>query len=586
MKTRLRLFVFILMFFVLLNGFNSVLAESDTSEDDSLLTLEEKQYVENNPVVKAGLIDGSAPFSYKNEDGEIQGVFLYVLNNISGITGLTFEYEIFESIDYALASDCDLIFVITPGGFLESVTLTQPFLESGTILYVHSSFDPGQLDNEIYAAVKGYSLPEGVRIENTVYYDTREASLNAVESGRAAYGAANAFSVVYYKLQYGYKNIITIPIEKEVQKFCIGLLKDDYMLLSVLNKAIGLINPNQTRVIIMDLISKIDRKITAGMIFDTYSSEIAIIFIIVLSILLLSVISNIYVANRLREQSNRYEVLSQISNEYLYEYFPKTQRLNLTDKFYTLFYTQESINEVTSVLKNALSNMDSDYSNLTIKLRMPGGGVGAFKSINLNIYDRRGRIESIMGKLIDISEETAEKEKLMIKAQIDGLTGLYNADTTQNLVNERVKKKDFHQLDAFILMDCDGFKIINDTYGHLVGNKVLRELANVLKNTFRSTDIIGRVGGDEFCIYLKDIPSVDFIHERCYKLSEIIENTIKENNVTVSMGIVLVREKQAYETLFRKADKALYQAKRMGKAQIIFFDENQLFSNAHNMPNN
>lgn len=100
-------------------------------------------------------------------------------------------------------------------------------------------------------------------------------------------------------------------------------MKDDYMLLSVLNKAIGLINPNQTRVIIMDLISKIDRKITAGMIFDTYSSEIAIIFIIVLSILLLSVISNIYVANRLREQSNRYEVLSQISNEYLYEYFPK-----------------------------------------------------------------------------------------------------------------------------------------------------------------------------------------------------------------------------------------------------------------------
>ena len=52
------------------------------------------------------------------------------------------------------------------------------------------------------------------------------------------------------------------------------------------------------------------------------------------------------------------------------------------------------------------------------------------------------------------------------------------------------------------------------------------------------------------------------------------------------MGIVLVREKQAYETLFRKADKALYQAKRMGKAQIIFFDENQLFSKAHNMPNN
>ena len=319
------------------------------------------------------------------------------------------------------------------------------------------------------------------------------------------------------------------------------------------------------------------------MILDNSSAtDMAVLIIVILCILLLSVFFNIYIASKLREQNSRYEVLSQISNEYLYEYFPKTQRLNLTDKFYTLFYTQESIDEVTNVLKNVLSNENSDYSNIIIKLRLPDGGTGAFKSINLNIYDRRGRIESIMGKLIDISEETAEKEKLMIKAQIDGLTGLYNVGTTQELINERIKKKELHQTDAFILLDCDGFKFINDTYGHLVGNKVLKELADVLKHTFRSTDIVGRVGGDEFCIYLKDIPSIDFIQDRCSDLSDLIQNTFKENDFTVSMGIVLVREKQSYESLFRKADKALYQAKHMGKAQIIFFDEKLLVPNAHN----
>ena len=105
----------------------------------------------------------------------------------------------------------------------------------------------------------------------------------------------------------------------------------------------------------------------------------------------------------------------------------------------------------------------------------------------------------------------------------------------------------------------------------MIGNKVLKDLAGIIKKTFRSTDILGRVGGDEFCVYLKNVQSVDFVQERCRTLSDIIKNTIQDKDLSVSMGIVMVLNKESYESLFRKADTALYQAKGMGKAQFVFF---------------
>ena len=341
------------------------------------------------------------------------------------------------------------------------------------------------------------------------------------------------------------------------------------------------IDKDQIQTLVSQAVSQVEPKVTLDMVFDTYRIEIIIISLVILTIFLFSVIYNIYISNKLREQNHRYEILSQISNEYLYEYFPRTQRLILSDKFYTLFHTQLTINEAVSVLKSILSSQSIDFSNMIIDLRLPEGKLGAFKAVNLYIYDRRGRIESVMGKLIDVSEETAEKAKLLERAQIDGLTGLYNADTTQEKINEWIERKERHHTDAFILLDCDGFKKINDTYGHLAGNQILKVLAGLIKKTFRRTDILGRVGGDEFCVYLKNVQSADFVQERCCTLSDIIKNEIPDKDISVSMGIVMVINKDSYESLFKKADNALYQAKRMGKAQFVF-DESQFIP--HHIP--
>ncbi|NLC77082.1 MAG: GGDEF domain-containing protein [Clostridia bacterium] len=219
-----------------------------------------------------------------------------------------------------------------------------------------------------------------------------------------------------------------------------------------------------------------------------------------------------------------------------------------------------------------MSEHNIDWPDDIIRLLLPGGRTGAFKAINSYIYDPRGRTECIIGKLIDVSEEIAEKEELLIKSQIDEMTGLYNAATTRNLIIARLQQKENHITDAFILMDCDNFKNINDTQGHLAGNQALKHIAAVMKQTFRNTDILGRLGGDEFCVYMKDVPSVTFVNEKCRKLCTLIKNTAEDADLSVSIGIAMVGDIESYEAIFKKADAVLYLAKDRGKAQIIIYN--------------
>jgi diguanylate cyclase (GGDEF)-like protein len=352
-------------------------------------------------------------------------------------------------------------------------------------------------------------------------------------------------------------------------------MRDDKILLSIINKAIETIDEEQIQTIILDTVSHIERKVTLSMIMDAYGKEIIVTSILVVSILLFNIFSNVRTSNKLREQNKKYEVLSQISNEYIFEYYVKERNLKLSDKFKGLFVTPESYNEMSNILKEIFSNNITDLSDNIIKLPLSDKRIGYFKAINTNILDQGGKTNYIIGKLVDVSEEVVEKEALLVKAQTDGLTGLYNATTTKYMIIDRLDTKKNHDIDALILMDCDGFKSINDTQGHLVGDGVLESVALSLKQTFRNTDIIGRIGGDEFCVYLKSIQSIDSVIGKCKQLDEYISRKFTNLDVSVSKGIALITQKEAYEDVFKKADTALYQAKSKGKSLTIVWEKQE-----------
>src|SRR5699024_1390586 len=134
------------------------------------------------------------------------------------------------------------------------------------------------------------------------------------------------------------------------------------------------------------------------------------------------------------------------------------------------------------------------------------------------------------------------------------------------------KKIDQHmtsgQGGSFMLLDVDDFKLVNDTYGHYVGDKVLIQIARILKNSINDNEIAARWGGEEFAVYL---PYYNL--EYAKEVAENISLQIKEStdpNVTVSIGISLWNDKRrSIEELFIEADEALYEAKETGKDRII-----------------
>jgi len=163
-------------------------------------------------------------------------------------------------------------------------------------------------------------------------------------------------------------------------------------------------------------------------------------------------------------------------------------------------------------------------------------------------------------------------EKLSI---MDGLTKTYlRRYFLERLKEEMIRAKQSREDLAFVMVDLDYFKKCNDTFGHLVGDAVLKEIAHILKENVREIDSVARFGGEEFCLLLPetDKKGACIVAERIKKSIE--NHTIKAYDefvkITVSMGISSFSEdaKGSSETLIEKADKALYKAKAEGRNRI------------------
>lgn len=548
---------------------------SARAESSLALTPEEEAYIAESGVLRVVTVDGVAPIMYRAVDGKPQGIALLVAEEIAKMTGLRFEYETRDSVAEALASGCDLFLGLPPHYAPEGMPLTASFLKSETILYINASVDSDRLEDKLFAAVKGSDLPEGVRAENAIYYDTREASLDAVNRGDADYGYGNSYSVAFYTLHKGYKNLFSIPLEKESRDYCIGLFEENELLFSILNKSLGAISDEQMQRLILDATVYADRKFSLPMLINAYGAEIAAAFAAILAGLAIGIVSYVRMNKRLKMtnkklkmQNVRYEHLAALSNEYLYEYFLDTDRLETSEKCARILAP-----EALDALKTMLARVCDDGCSSTVTLPLNGGAAGVFRTVHSFVYGDGGKPYSVIGKLVDISLETAEKEKLILESRTDGLTGLNNATTAKELIAKELEERAADGNAALLFLDFDDFKNINDTFGHLAGDQVLSSFGESLRRTFRNTDIIGRMGGDEFAVYLKDVPSGDFIRGRCRLLRELIQKKAGDIPVSFSIGVAFAGDGATFDRLFRMADDALYRAKRKGGGQEIGCDE-------------
>lgn len=190
-----------------------------------------------------------------------------------------------------------------------------------------------------------------------------------------------------------------------------------------------------------------------------------------------------------------------------------------------------------------------------------------------------GKSARVIGMLEDIDSIKKENKRLHKKALVDGLTGIYNKVTTQKMIEEKLMhgSNDIHQV--LFIIDLDDFKYVNDTYGHLQGDEVLRKIAFNVASTFRSNDIVGRIGGDEFVVLMCDVTDENlcYVEIKAKQLIEAIQsiaiNEEQSKFASCSIGIAISEENSEYTTLFRQADKALYSVKGKGKLDYCIYKQ-------------
>lgn len=190
-----------------------------------------------------------------------------------------------------------------------------------------------------------------------------------------------------------------------------------------------------------------------------------------------------------------------------------------------------------------------------------------------------------VGYAKDITDQKNQTQELLEQARHDSLTQLYNNRTGKELIDRYLQAKDPYASCGMLVIDLDFFKNVNDRYGHLFGDKVLQEFARMLRTLFRSSDILVRFGGDEFVVFLKDIPNTTLL-QKTRQLSESVQQVKFWKNdyrMTCSIGACFLPENTAgysFDQLFENADWALYQAKQNGRNQYVFCDNLRRYAQA------
>lgn len=179
--------------------------------------------------------------------------------------------------------------------------------------------------------------------------------------------------------------------------------------------------------------------------------------------------------------------------------------------------------------------------------------------------DVRRSQEELESYTESLEEIVSERTRLLKEqARRDGLTGLYNQQYfMQELRRELSRSQRSGSSICLVYFDLDGFKQINDTQGHHAGDLLLKKVAEVLKESIRENEVVGRYGGDEFCVILSD-STVDDAELFCNRLCELLKDRIGSFGVTCSMGIAASTIDNHLDgvTLVKNADKAMYEAKK------------------------
>ena len=190
-------------------------------------------------------------------------------------------------------------------------------------------------------------------------------------------------------------------------------------------------------------------------------------------------------------------------------------------------------------------------------------------------FNSEGQPIKAVGVIVDIDNEKKRVQELVDQAQKDPLTGLYNKETVKIMVESLLALDNIETIRALLILDIDNFKSVNDTYGHLVGDNLLSDVAVAIKDNICENDVAGRIGGDEFLIFLSEMKGEREVEKKAEKLLDNLHMITPVEGVapiSCSIGVALSKPGEAdYRTLYKYADLALYARKKAGRGGVTFY---------------
>lgn len=239
-----------------------------------------------------------------------------------------------------------------------------------------------------------------------------------------------------------------------------------------------------------------------------------------------------------------------------------------------------SLRAGTLMVKDVIqSGLQEDIPYLQFEYRIRWGSKIHWETASIMSMERRNGVPiTVLFAIQDVTAMKERERKLEKWAATDGLTMFLNKTATNQAIDAALKQDPLSQF-AFFMFDIDHFKEANDQFGHAFGDKVIIQFADTIRRCFRSSDLLGRVGGDEFAVLAKT-PDPTWARERAKLLSESLDQVIVDGDsrwhMTASIGVAFAPDNgTTYQELYQHADQILYVVKRGGRGSYSFTDRRE-----------
>jgi len=589
-------------------------------------TRNELEYVEKADALKVAYVPERRPLSFKNDDGELDGISRAVFDKVAEVSGLRFEYiELPEgeiTYQYLQEQGIDLITGVEYNSANMNSTgifLSRPYISARKVMVSRPEFEYDENKTYKLAVATGSQTVKSVlnsRYPNLeiVDYDTNAACFEALYIGEVDMLIQNQYVVDAILAKPIYSTFKVVPIDGLEDELCFSTIVDingkngmdeaeSTLVIGILNKAISQISDVDMDNMVMR--ETVENQYELDMFDFLYNYRFTIVALIGIFIILTAFAIIYYREKQKRElilveeakrtalQQRRYQTIVECSDDLIYEISLNGESNIASDKIRKKFGWEipRQVDELDFAKAMEILHVHPDDEQ-TFRQTMLTNGIGKFDEQVLRVGKANGEyiwcrvyrtllmddnhnVVSILGKIVDVDEEVKEKLQLEHKSRTDLLTGLLNKQTFEKEVREYVENHNTEG-SCFVFLDMDHFKEINDRFGHSVGDQVIKETAKKIQLLFANFDLVGRFGGDEFCVFVKEIPRDTLIDKLKFAVKKMEQEYAYEGGVvkiSASIGAAYCKKENiGYKEFMDVADAAAYQAKDNGRNCYIIKD--------------